>query len=155
MAHNEIRFRSARLEDAAAIAALSGELGYPSSDAGTAARLEAILRHPDHCLLLAVDASAQPIAWAHAYVARRLTSEPHVELGGLIVAWQQRGFGIGRALLTQIEDWSREQGAQFVRVRSNVVRERAHGFYGAAGYARSKTSHVFEKALVAAEAGGS
>ena len=36
-----------------------------------------------------------------------------------------------------------------VRVRSNVVRERAHQFYLRAGYAIVKTSLVFEKSLSA------
>jgi hypothetical protein len=34
-----------------------------------------------------------------------------------------------------------------MRVRSNAIRERAHAFYLRDGYARVKTSAVFEKAL--------
>jgi GNAT superfamily N-acetyltransferase len=43
------------------------------------------------------------------------------------------------------EQWARGQGYERMRLRSNVVRSEAHGFYEALGYKCSKTSRVFEK----------
>jgi len=46
------------------------------------------------------------------------------------------------------EQWARVHGFALMRVRSNVVRERAHRFYEREGYARVKTQAVFRKALM-------
>jgi GNAT superfamily N-acetyltransferase len=81
------------------------------------------------------------------YGSRLLVAPPSSELGGLVVASRFRGQGAGRAVLERAEAWSRRRGYARLRVRSNVVREGAHRFYEAIGYATAKTSRVFEKAL--------
>jgi GNAT superfamily N-acetyltransferase len=53
----------------------------------------------------------------------------------------------GAALLAQAEEWARKRNVRTIRLRSNVVRERAHLFYLGEGYERIKTSHVFQKEL--------
>jgi GNAT superfamily N-acetyltransferase len=40
------------------------------------------------------------------------------------------------------EDWARGKGYNVVRLRSNVMRADAHGFYDALGYPSTKTSRV-------------
>ena len=47
------------------------------------------------------------------------------------------------------QDWARAQGFASMRVRSNVIRERAHRFYEREGYARIKAQAVFRKPLAA------
>ena len=56
---------------------------------------------------------------------------------------------IGAALLEEVEAWAwaRARGCAALRVRSNVVRERAHRFYRRAGFETIKTQHVFEKRI--------
>jgi hypothetical protein len=56
---------------------------------------------------------------------------------------------MGRELCRAAEEWARGCGVTRIRVRSNVIRERAHAFYLRDGYARVKTSAVFEKVLAA------
>lgn len=71
------------------------------------------------------------------------------ELAGLVVDESVRGSGVGAALLAAAEDWARAQGFASMRVRSNVIRERAHRFYEREGYARIKAQAVFRKPLAA------
>jgi predicted N-acetyltransferase YhbS len=139
--------RTARLEDAPKLAELSGELGYPSSVAEIRARLPLLLSSQDHLVLVAVDPADMPVGWLHAAIRRELESDAFVQIAGLVVGTSHRSAGLGSALLFQAEEWARQAGVHLVRVRSNVTRNHAHGFYVRAGYALVKTSHLFVKEL--------
>jgi GNAT superfamily N-acetyltransferase len=152
-ATSDTRFtvRPAVLPDAAVIARLSGELGYPSSPEQVKERLAGLQSHPEHAVLVA-EAQVSPseshvVGWVHAYVERTLESNPTVELGGLVVEETWRGSGIGRLLMGQVECWARATGCETVTVRSNVVRERAHAFYQRLGFGLVKTQDVFRKSV--------
>jgi N-acetylglutamate synthase-like GNAT family acetyltransferase/heme-degrading monooxygenase HmoA len=139
--------RRARLDDADALAALSGELGYPTDLLALRSRLELIDRQPDE-LVLAAEHHARTIAgWVHVFGAVRLESAPFAEIGGLIVAAAARSSGIGHALLGSAEAWARAHGFAEMHVRSNVVRDRAHAFYERCGYRSPKSQRVFIKPL--------
>jgi GNAT superfamily N-acetyltransferase len=142
-----MNLRSPRPGEEAALAQLSEQLGYPSSREQIASRLAQILPRDDQLILIADDADGRPIGWIHALVAHRLMSDTLVEVAGLVVAEEHRSAGVGGALLAAAEQWARARGLSSVRVRSNVVRERAHGFYLRSGYVLSKTSRVFDKRL--------
>jgi GNAT superfamily N-acetyltransferase len=43
------------------------------------------------------------------------------------------------------ETWAAKRGAKRLRVRSNVMRERAHRFYERLGYTITKRQAVFDK----------
>ena len=77
----------------------------------------------------------------------QLEDAPFAELAGLVVDDAVRGAGVGAALLNAAEAWARSEGFATMRVRSNVVRERAHRFYEREGYERIKAQAVFRKAL--------
>lgn len=140
-------FREPTPVDEERLAILCGELGYPSSASDVAERLSHFAHHNDHLVLIATDDKNQPIAWVHAFVAHRVESDRFVELGGMVVSESHRDTGIGGQLLVKAEEWATAQGAQAVRVRSHIARERAHQFYLRAGYEHSKTSHLFQKTL--------
>ena len=128
------------------LARLCGQLGYPSSGEAVARRLGNLAGRSDHFVLVAA-AGDEPIGWVHAFVAHRLESGPFVEVGGMVVSQPHRGRGVGTALLARAERWARRQGVKIIRLRSNVVRERTHEFYADKGYAKTKTSFLFEKEL--------
>ena len=67
--------------------------------------------------------------------------------GEIFVAVTVRSAGVGAALLAAAEDWARAQGFATMRVRSNVIRERAHRFYEREGYMRIKAQAMFRKIL--------
>jgi GNAT superfamily N-acetyltransferase len=138
--------RPARLEDAGAIATLSGQLGYPATPEQVAGRLEAILDREDMVTLVA-ELDGTVVGWIHMFGCERIESEPSAEIGGLVVANGHRGAGVGAQLVAAGERWALGRGYGVVRVRSNVLRESAHRFYQREGYGPVKHQAVFLKTL--------
>lgn len=144
---SEIQIRRARPSDACRIAELSGELGYPATDAKIRERLRRLLPEPAHAVFVAEAPAAGVIGWIHATVLEMLDSETRVEILGLIVADGHRSAGGGAKLLEAAEQWARLQGARHVNLRCNVIRDRAHSFYLRQGYDHYKTQKAFRKLL--------
>ncbi len=138
--------RRALEKDCPRLAELSTELGYPMSAEEASRRLREIAGHPDHALLVA-EARTGIAGWIQASVPRIFEASLQAEIAGLVVGGEFRGRGIGAALLAAAESWAREKGCRVIRVRSNVVRGRAHDFYRREGYGEIKTQRVFEKHL--------
>ncbi|MEJ2038206.1 MAG: GNAT family N-acetyltransferase [Desulfosarcinaceae bacterium] len=143
----QVRLRVAEPDDEQAVALLAGQLGYPSTPAQVRRRLAAIQGREEHFVILAVSPENRPVGWMHAFIALRLQSDLFAEIGGMVVAEEHRGRGIGARLLAAAEDWARSKAMAKVRVRSNVIRDRTHGFYLDRGYRQRKTAHVFEKTI--------
>ncbi|MGH8182909.1 MAG: GNAT family N-acetyltransferase [Rhodanobacteraceae bacterium] len=133
--------------DAEALAELSGQLGYPVDAPTIVRRLDAIAAHGAGVALVAVDARNKVCGFAHAEPRHLLIAEAFVELAAMVVSDAARGSGTGAALLAKVEAWARGHGFASVRVRSNVVRERAHRFYLREGYVERKRQAVFLKRL--------
>jgi GNAT superfamily N-acetyltransferase len=140
-----VTIRAATSADAGTLALLSGQLGYPADAAAIARRL----RDADGrgIVLAAVDPRGGVCGFAQAEPRRLLVAEPFVEIVALVVSETARGAGVGAALLAAAEAWTREQGIADVRVRSNVIRGRAHRFYLREGYVEKKRQAVFVKQL--------
>lgn len=138
--------RRAERRDAASLAALATQLGYPTTKEQAAKRLRSVRRDPDHAVYVAVW-KRRVVAWLHAFVYRVIESEPSVQLGGLVVAEDLRGNGAGRLLMQRAERWARQKGCRTVRIRSNIRRKEAHGFYQKLGYTLVKTQYAFQKRL--------
>ncbi len=60
--------------------------------------------------------------WIHAAEHDILEAGSLCEILGLVVAADQRGEGIGRRLVEEIEHWAGERGLKDISVRSNVAR---------------------------------
>jgi len=144
-----VRIRKARRSDAERIAQLSGELGYPATAGQIATRLRQLKPASKHAVFVAEcsDATVGLVGWLHVSVSHLLESDIRAEVNGLIVAEGQRSAGAGAKLLEAAEEWARRHGCQGMNVRSNVLRERAHGFYERNGYEHYKTQKAFRKAL--------
>ena len=135
--------------DAVRIAELSGVLGYPISVELASARLQRVLAHRANAVFVAELASAGVVGWIHGAEQLLLESGHHCEILGLVVAANQRRYGIGRRLLAELERWAGERGLEQVSVRSNVVRAESHPFYERLRYIRAKTQHVYRKQISA------
>ena len=109
-------------------------------------RLGEIADHPDHGLLVA-EIGGRVEGWIQVSLPRIFETPLQAEIAGLIVDESARGGGIGRTLLEAAEGWARARGCRAIRVRSNVVRERARAFYEREGFVVIKTQRVFEKPL--------
>ena len=138
--------RRARPEDAARLAQLSTELGYPMAPGEAAARFAELSGHADHALLVA-ESGGRVAGWIQVSLPRIFETPARAEIAGLVVDETARGAGIGRNLVAAAVDWARERGCVAIRVRSNVLRERAHAFYRREGFGDLKTQVVLEKAI--------
>lgn len=139
--------RAAGLADAAEIARLSAQLGYPGDVAVFADRLERILRLPTHAVLVCDGANGRLAGFIALEQRLMLESGDKAEVVGLVVDADARRTGAGRSLVAAAECWARARGLHELFLRSNVVRPEAHAFYPALGFERSKTQHVYRKAL--------
>jgi ribosomal protein S18 acetylase RimI-like enzyme len=144
---NTMAVRSMRPEDAAAVARLSDELGYPAEPAEIAARFDRVVGDPDAAVFVAHEGDDVVRGWLHVAATKDLVSAEHGEIRALVVGEEVRGRGIGRRLLDAAEAWAVQRGYGVMKVRSNVVRTRARSFYERAGYAVTKTQHNFRKML--------
>jgi GNAT superfamily N-acetyltransferase len=138
--------REATLSDAAALAALSTQLGYPSTPEEMTERLRALRERAANAVLVAEEDGAVA-GWLHVCTMLFLESPPFAEVAGLVVDEAHRGKGVGKLLLEAAARWAAERGYDKLRVRSNVVREDAHRFYEREGFRRVKTQVVLDRAI--------
>jgi N-acetylglutamate synthase-like GNAT family acetyltransferase len=139
--------RRARSSDAARIAELSGELGYPANAKDISQRMRKLKAGAPNALFVAESQDGGIIGWAHVSVTHLVESGTRAELNSLIIADGQRSLGAGARLLAAAEACARMHGCPSMSVRSNVVRERAHAFYEREGYEHYKTQKAFRKYL--------
>ncbi len=142
-----ISIRPARSDDVAALAELSTQLGYPATADMLRQRLARVRDEGVGEVFVAADAHDRVLGWTHVVPRLHLEEDAFAELAGLVVGDAARGAGVGAALLSAAEQWARQRGFAQCRVRSNVVRERAHRFYRREGYVERKRQVVFDKPL--------
>ncbi len=143
-----IHIRKSSKEDAPAIFRLNcEEMGYPNNLDKTCARLQAILQHPQHCVLVAT-CNSLVVGYIHASNYDLLYYEPVKNILGIAVNGEYKRKGIGRALLTAIEEWAKQDGAAGVRLVSGSARKDAHLFYSSCGYLKNKQQLNFAKTFI-------
>jgi GNAT superfamily N-acetyltransferase len=144
---SSVTVRYALPRDAARIAELSGQLGYPASAEEIRQRLRMLKPLSRHAVFVAINSEGDLIGWLHVSVTPLLETALRAEVNGLVVDEHQRSLGAGAQLLDAAEKWARARRCQSMSVRSNVVRDRAHGFYLRHGYEHYKTQKAFRKKL--------
>jgi GNAT superfamily N-acetyltransferase len=126
--------RGAQVEDAAAVAALLGELGYPTTPAQAADRLARIAADPSTWVILAeVDSEIVGLGALHV---QNLVERDEIgcEVAGLVVGERFRRHGIGEVLMQALEDEARRRGGRVMVLNTAHRRADAHVFYEALGY---------------------
>jgi len=140
-----VEIREARTDDAAAVAALLGELGYPTSEEQAALRLERLREEPQ-TLVLVVEVDGAVAALGGIRSERPLEyDEPWARVIALVVGEQHRGRGIGARLLDALEAEASSRGCLAVALTSGNHRHEAHAFYERRGY--EATGKRFAKGL--------
>ena len=143
----DVGVRRVRSTDAAQIAELAGQLGYPTTEKQMRARLKDALKDKDGECFVAESREGGLIGWIHVSTTPLLEMERRAEVNGLVVDERARSRGAGALLLAAAEKWARGKRCKSMSVRSNVLRERAHGFYLRNGYEHYKTQKAFRKGL--------
>lgn len=140
-----VSIRPVTVEDYESIYLLNRDgFGYDFAPEETRARLEYILTKTDNCLLLA-EAEGEVLGYIHAADYECTYANSLKNILSLVVDEKARGKGVGRALLTAVEEWACETGASGVRLVSGFNREKAHAFYLACGYRVRKDQRNFIK----------
>jgi GNAT superfamily N-acetyltransferase len=142
-----INIRRAKSSDAARIAALSTELGYPARPREMRFRLSRLKPASENAVFVAENDQREVVGWLHVSVTHLLEVPRRAEVNGLIVSEAHRSQGAGAELLQAAERWARSKKCVGMSVRSNVIRERAHKFYERHGYEHYKTQKAFRKPL--------
>jgi ribosomal protein S18 acetylase RimI-like enzyme len=129
-----VKVREAQRRDAAAVAALLGELGYPSSQAQASERVERIAA--DRTTWLVVAELGEELAGFGVLHVQNLVErdEPGCEVAGLVVGERFRRRGVGEALMGALEEEARARGGKVMVLNTAHRRADAHAFYEAIGY---------------------
>lgn len=137
--------REATLDDAAALADLVTQLGYPSRSEEMVTRLTTL--HTADSGLLVAEVGGAVLGVVHVQRLATLVLDDAAEIGALVVDAKWRGQGVGCTLLQAAEEWARQRGCSALHVRTNIVRQRAHEFYFRNGFRQVKTSLTLVKKL--------
>ena len=138
-----VHLRPYQDRDAADLATLLGELGYPADEDAVRGRLAGL--SPDHHTLVA-DCGGRIGGFIGLLRVRAYeTPTPLGYILALSVANSYQRQGLGKALLAAAEEYFRSQGIADIRVNSGLHREEAHRFYEAMGY--RKTGYRFRKSM--------
>jgi GNAT superfamily N-acetyltransferase len=133
----DIKLREARPEDAAAVALLLGELGYPASEQQVAERLGRIAADAT-TLLLVAEAGGDVAGLASLHVQHIVEADfPGCVYTALVVGERFRRLGIASRLTEAIEAEARKRGCEHLVLGSAHRRADAHAFYETLGYEHS------------------
>ncbi len=143
-ADDSFEVRVARPGDAAALAGLLEELGFPAVVDVVVQRLGALACAGE--LVLVGTRSAEVVGFVTVHVTPVLHRPTSVgRVTALVVTSRMRGRGFGRALVAAAERHLADAGCALVEITSNQQLTGAHAFYQRLGY--TMTSYRFYKTL--------
>ena len=87
------------------------------------------------------------IGFVYAELYESLYMDTGLNILGLAVDSNFQGQGIGKKLMSAIEDYALKNNISFIRLNSNVRRVEAHKFYESIGYICDKTQKRLIKKL--------
>jgi N-acetylglutamate synthase-like GNAT family acetyltransferase len=124
----ECQMRRASAADAPVIAALLGQLGYPTDAADVPRRMEQLVQHRGIVLLAERDERVVGLATAH--VLSVLNRKRDVAwLTALVVDETARGSGVGRSLVQAVESFARTANCERLSVTTHEDWMHAREFY--------------------------
>jgi GNAT superfamily N-acetyltransferase len=139
-----LRVRTATAADAAAMARLLGELGYPADADAMPARLAAVELAGGCTFIVTHDERVVGLS-SVATLSVLHVDAPVCYITALVAAPEARGQGVGRLLVSAAEQWARAHGCIRLSVTSAEHRADAHAFYPRCGL--PYTGRRFTKSL--------
>lgn len=141
---SDIVIRPATISDAPRICKINRDsLGYDFPPDKTKARLSLVLASAN-CVLVACCGS-EAVGYIHGSSYECVYCDPLKNIVALAVDPAHRHLGIGRMLLSALEDWAQSEGCAGVRLVSGFERQKAHQFYLHCGYMHRKDQKNFIK----------
>lgn len=140
-----LQIRQCGIVDADAIYELdTKEMGYDYPRDKTEEKLKRLLKSDkDKIFVAVIDNTVVGYVHANDY---DVIYAPHMKnIMGIAVLSSFKQKGIGRALLSAVEDWAKKDGAYGVRLVSGAARTGAHAFYRHCGYGGDKQQINFKK----------
>ncbi len=126
--------RRAAAGDAAAVASLLAELGYPNSPAFAGEKLAALAASDADAVFVAEEAGVV-VAVGHVHAATMFHAPGKLgRVMALVVSEERRRRGLASALMAELEDWARGIGCTKMEITSGAHRPGAHDFYERLGY---------------------
>ena len=129
-----VTVREATERDAAALAPLLGELGYPVATDRLVLRLRRMLGRDDQKILIAErDDAVLGLLALHVFPALAYDGDLALIMA-LVITEPARGLGVGRTLIDRAESMARSLGATRLMVTTHNRRADAHAFYERLGF---------------------
>ena len=143
----DFQIRQCEIGDAEAVCELNAkEMGYDYTKDKTEEKLKQLLKSNKDKIFVAVVENIV-VGYVHANDYDVIYA-PHMKnIMGIAVSSDYKKKGIGRALLSAVEDWAKKDGADGVRLVSGAARTGAHEFYRNCGYGGDKQQVNFKKKL--------
>jgi ribosomal protein S18 acetylase RimI-like enzyme len=140
----QVRLRPVQPADAAAIATLFTDEGYPAGPSDIVARLERFGTPQSRVVVAELDGAILGFIAIHA-MPRFEHDDSIVRILALVVDAGTRERGVGRALMGEAERIGRELGAAFVELTAGRHRPEARQLYQSLGYDSTVTGYLRRK----------
>jgi len=140
-----MELRPARPEDAAGVATLLGQLGYPASSEAAARRLRALEASGSDDVWVA-ERDGTILGLVAIHVSGSLEYDGDVaKVSAIVVDEAARRQGVGEQLMALAEGEARRRGCVLLFLTTAERRKDAHAFYRSLGF--EETGRRFAKAL--------
>ena len=142
--------RNITIFDAQEIQSISNfELGYDVNLDIVKKQIRKLTNDNKHNIIIGFEneQTRKIIGFVHAELYESLYMDTGLNILGLAVDSNFQGQGIGKKLMSSIEDYALENNISYIRLNSNVRRIDAHKFYESIGYVCDKTQKRLIKKL--------
>lgn len=142
--------RNITIFDAQEIQSISNfELGYDVNLEIVKKQIRKLTNDNKHHIIIGFEneQTRKIIGFIHAELYESLYMDTGLNILGLAVDSNFQGQGIGKKLMSSIEDYALKNNISYIRLNSNVRRIEAHKFYESIGYVCDKTQKRLIKKL--------
>ncbi|WP_454967993.1 GNAT family N-acetyltransferase [Gemella sanguinis] len=142
--------RNITILDAKEIQKISNyELGYDVDLDIVKKQIEKLTNDNKHNIIIGFEneQTRKIVGFVHAELYESLYMDTGLNILELAVDSNFQGQGIGKKLMSAIEDYALKNNISFIRLNSNVRRVEAHKFYESIGYICDKTQKRLIKKL--------
>ena len=142
--------RNITIFDAQEIQSISNfELGYDVNLYIVKKQIRKLTNDNKHNIIIGFEneQTRKIIGFVHAELYESLYMDTGLNILGLAVNSNFQGQGIGKKLMSAIEDYALKNNISYIRLNSNVRRIEAHKFYESIGYVCDKTQKRLIKKL--------